>query len=158
MLRLCNHVMGRQSCGLVQQEAVTLQFTVHCCVVISQPHTAVCHVTCLFACRAANAWRMCMVLSSRLQQSQQQQQALAKELAEQLQASGSGADAAQLLAQYLGDIDGAVAALVAAREWREGLRVAYAAGRQDLVDTTVVPGAAQVGVEDQLYDTLLTCY
>jgi elongator complex protein 1 len=86
-----------------------------------------------------------MVLSSRLQQSQQQQQALARELAEQLQASGSGADAAQLLAQYLGDVDGAVAALVAAREWREALRVAYAAGRQDLVDTTVVPGAAQVG-------------
>jgi hypothetical protein len=29
----------------------------------------------------------------------------------------------------------------------EALRVAYAAGRQDLVDTTVVPGAAQVGLE-----------
>ncbi|KAF6250794.1 IKI3 family-domain-containing protein [Scenedesmus sp. NREL 46B-D3] len=97
----------------------------------------------LGAYKAANAWRMCMVLSARLQQSQQQQQALARELAEQLQASGSGADAAQLLAQYLGDVDGAVAALVAAKEWREALRVAYAAGRQDLVDTTVVPGAAQ---------------
>ena len=88
---------------------------------------------------------MVMVLSARLQHSQQQQQALARELAEQLQACGSGADAAQLLVQLLGDVDGAVAALVAAKEWREALRVAYAGGRQDLVDTTVVPGAAQVG-------------
>jgi elongator complex protein 1 len=91
---------------------------------------------------------MCMVLTARLQQTPLQQQALARDLAEQLQASGSGADAAQLLAQYLGDVDGAVAALVAAKEWRESLRVAYAAGRQDLVDTTVVPGAAQVGCND----------
>ncbi|WIA32299.1 hypothetical protein OEZ86_003144 [Tetradesmus obliquus] len=97
----------------------------------------------LGAYKAANAWRMVMVLSARLQHSQQQQQALARELAEQLQASGSGADAAQLLVQYLEDVDGAVAALVAAKEWREALRVAYAGGRQDLVDTTVVPGAAQ---------------
>lgn len=85
-----------------------------------------------------------MVLSARLNQPAAQQQALARELAEQLQASGSGAEAAQLLVQYLGDVDGAVAALVAAKEWREALRVAYAASRADLVDTTVVPGAAQV--------------
>eukprot|EP00775_Hariotina_reticulata_P003629 gene3629-3891_t len=47
------------------------------------------------------------------------------------------------MAMYLGDLDGGVAALVAAREWREALRVAYAAGRDDLADTVIIPTAAQ---------------
>lgn len=88
---------------------------------------------------------MCMVLAARLGYSLQQQQLLARELSEQLQASGSGGDAAQLLVAYLGDVDGGVSALVTAKEWREALRVAYAADRSDLVDTIVVPTAAQVG-------------
>lgn len=95
-------------------------------------------------CRTAGAWRMCMVLAARLGYSQQQQQLLARELSEQLQASGAGGDAAQLLVQYLQDIDGGVSALVTSKEWREALRVAYAADRSDLVDTIVVPSAAQV--------------
>jgi hypothetical protein len=102
------------------------------------------HLCVLPNCRAAGAWRMAMVLSSRLQHSPQQQQELARDLAEQLLASGAGADAAVLLAQHLGDVDGAVAALITAKEWREGLRLAYAHGRADLVDTDLVPAAAQV--------------
>lgn len=87
---------------------------------------------------------MCMVLAARQGMPQPQQQLLARELAEQLAACGSAGDAAVLLVQYLGDVDGGVAALVAAKEWREALRVAYAAGRADLADTLVVPAAAQV--------------
>jgi hypothetical protein len=90
---------------------------------------------------------MAMVLSARLQHSPQQQQELASDLAEQLLASGAAADAAVLLLQHLGDVDGAVSALITAKEWREGLRVAYAHGRQDLVDTNLVPAAAQVSME-----------
>lgn len=85
-----------------------------------------------------------MVLAARLNYPQHQQQLLAQELSEQLQASGAGAEAAQLLVQYLQDIDGGVSALVVSKEWREALRVAYAADRSDLVDTVVVPSAAQV--------------
>lgn len=87
---------------------------------------------------------MCMVLAARLNYTQQQQQLLARDLAEQLQSSGAAAAAAQLLLQYLADVDGGVSALVAAKEWREALRVSYAADRGDLVDTVVVPAAAQV--------------
>lgn len=94
--------------------------------------------------RAAGAWRMCMVLAARLQHTPAQQQELARDLSEQLLASGAGGDAAVLLLQHLGDVDGAVAALITAKEWREGLRVAYAHGRPDLVDTDLVPAAAQV--------------
>jgi len=87
---------------------------------------------------------MALVLSARLHHSPQQQQELARDLSEQLIASGAAADAAVLLLQHLGDVDGAVAALITAKEWREGLRVAYANGRADLVDTNLVPAAAQV--------------
>jgi len=80
----------------------------------------------------------------RLGHSSSQQQQLARDLAEQLAGSGAAADAALLLVQYLGDVDGGVAALVAAREWREAMRVGLAAERADLVDTVVVPAAAQV--------------
>jgi hypothetical protein len=85
-----------------------------------------------------------MVLAARLQHTPAQQQELARDLSEQLLSSGAGADAAVLLLQHLGDVDGAVAALIGAKEWREGLRVAYANGRHDLVDTDLVPAAAQV--------------
>jgi hypothetical protein len=87
---------------------------------------------------------MAMVLSARLGHSTGQQQQLAHGLAEQLSSSGAAADAAVLLVQYLGDVDGGVAALVGAREWREALRVAYAAGRDDLADTVIIPTASQV--------------
>jgi elongator complex protein 1 len=89
---------------------------------------------------------MAMVTAARLGRSPQQQAELACELAEQLLASGSAGDAAVLLLQHAGDAEGAVAALAAGREWREALRVGYATGRADLVDTDVVPSAAQARV------------
>jgi hypothetical protein len=61
---------------------------------------------------------------------------------EALQATGQGAAAAAVTLQYLRDVDGAVAGLCGAREWREASRVAHHAGRADLVDTVVAPHAA----------------
>ena len=66
----------------------------------------------------------------------------AQQLADGLAAMGRLGDAAAVTAAYLGDVDGAVALLAAAREWREALRVAYASGRGDLVETNLAPAAA----------------
>lgn len=66
----------------------------------------------------------------------------AQQLADGLAAMGRPGDAAAVTAAYLGDVDGAVALLAAAREWREALRVAYAHGRGDLVETHLAPAAA----------------
>lgn len=44
--------------------------------------------------------------------------------------------------QYLGDVDGGVMALTQAKQWREALRVSYLHSRDDLVDTLVIPAAA----------------
>lgn len=87
---------------------------------------------------------MAMSLAGRLGWPTKQQQQLAVDLVDTLSASGQGADAAQLLLGVLGDVDGGVAMLVGAKAWREGLRVSYQHGREDLVDTVVVPAAAQV--------------
>ncbi|KAI8469194.1 MAG: IKI3 family-domain-containing protein [Monoraphidium minutum] len=88
-------------------------------------------------------WRPALALAGRAGWAKERQQQLARELAGALAGSGQGGDAARVMREYLGDADGAVAALVAAREWREALRAAYADGRPDLVDTCVAPGAAE---------------
>ena len=74
-------------------------------------------------------WRMALALAGRLGWPQERVQSLAADLAASLQSSGQGADAARVLLDYLGDADGAVAALAGAKEWREALRVAHARGR-----------------------------
>lgn len=62
--------------------------------------------------REAGQWRMAMVVAARLGWDERQLQALAAELAEQLAAAGQRGDVAALLAEYLGDVDGAVLQLV----------------------------------------------
>jgi len=74
-------------------------------------------------------WRMALALAGRFDWSKARVQGLARELASTLLSSGQAADAAKVLREYLGDVDGAVGALVAAKEWREALRVAYAESR-----------------------------
>jgi hypothetical protein len=74
-------------------------------------------------------WKMALALAGRLGWGAPRVQGLARELAGALAASGQGADAAAVLREYVRDVDGAVAALAGAREWREALRVAYAEGR-----------------------------
>ena len=88
---------------------------------------------------------MALVLASRLHYSPDAVHQLASDMVEPLQLGGAGADAAVLMVEVLGDVDGGVGALVGAKEWREALRVAGGRGRPDLVDTVVLPAAAQVG-------------
>jgi elongator complex protein 1 len=74
-------------------------------------------------------WRMALALAGRLGWSKERTQSAARELATTLGGSGQLAEAARVLREYVGDVDGAVQALAAAKEWREALRVAYAEGR-----------------------------
>lgn len=46
-------------------------------------------------------------------------------MADELGATGRPADAAVLLADHLGDVEGAVGRLLQAQAWREALRTAY---------------------------------
>ncbi|GBF99867.1 hypothetical protein Rsub_12507 [Raphidocelis subcapitata] len=92
---------------------------------------------------AGGHWRMALALAARRGWGEARTAALARDLASSLATGGGAAEAAVVLREYLRDADGAVAALAAAREWREALRVCYAEGRADLVDTAVVPAAAE---------------
>ena len=52
------------------------------------------------------------------------------------------AEAAAVTLEYLDDVPGAVALLCEAGEWREGVRVAYARARPELMEATIAPAAA----------------
>lgn len=67
---------------------------------------------------------------------------LAEGLADSLSESGRLAAAATIAESHLRDADAAVGFLSQAKEWREALRVAAASDRQDLLETTVAPAAA----------------
>ena len=68
---------------------------------------------------------------------------LAEGFVESLSSSSRLVEAAAIAAQHLADIDSAVALLAQAREWREALRTVALFDRQDLVETTVAPAAAE---------------
>lgn len=87
---------------------------------------------------------MCLALACRLGKPAGVVETLARELADAAAAGGDASSAAAMLLEYCADVDGAVAALAAGREWREALRLAHARHRGDLVDTVVAPSAAQV--------------
>ncbi|KAK9834184.1 hypothetical protein WJX81_006434 [Elliptochloris bilobata] len=91
----------------------------------------------------AGEWRMALALAGRLGYPPARLRETAQELVDGLAAMGRLGDAAAVAATYLGDVDGAVALLAAAREWRESMRVAYAYGRGDLVETSLAPAAAE---------------
>ncbi|EFJ51885.1 hypothetical protein VOLCADRAFT_87528, partial [Volvox carteri f. nagariensis] len=97
----------------------------------------------LRAYRTAGRWRMVFVVAGQLEYDEAAVQSLAAEVAEELVAGGQGADAAAVLLSYLGDVDNAVRTYTQAREWREAMRVSYAHGRSDLVETVVMPAAAE---------------
>ena len=82
-------------------------------------------------------------VAGRMGQSPEDMRDLVESLVESLSASGQLAEAARLSAEHLGDADSAVALLCQAREWREAVRNVALFGRQDLVETTVAPAAAE---------------
>ncbi|GLI58497.1 hypothetical protein VaNZ11_000228 [Volvox africanus] len=96
----------------------------------------------LHAYRSAGRWRMVFVVAGQLEYDEAAVQSLAADVVEELVAGGQAADAAEVLLSYLGDVDNSVRTYTQAREWREAMRVSYAHGRSDLVETVVVPAAA----------------
>ncbi|GAX74696.1 hypothetical protein CEUSTIGMA_g2144.t1 [Chlamydomonas eustigma] len=96
----------------------------------------------LQAYRSASQWRMVFVLARRLDYSEPEMQKLAVQVSDELASSGQPAAGAQVLLQYLGDVDNAVSLFTQAREWREALHTAYQHQRVDLVETVVTPAAA----------------
>ena len=97
---------------------------------------------------AAGAWRPALALAGRAGWDAQRMRSLAGELADGAAAAGRFADAASLALLHLDDADAAVAWLAAGHEWREGLRAAAAAGRDDLVDTVLAPAAADAAAAE----------
>lgn len=69
---------------------------------------------------------------------------LAEALVDSLSESGRLVSAATVAESHLRDADAAVGFLSQAKEWREASRVAAAFDRQDLVETTIAPAAADV--------------
>ncbi|GIL52022.1 hypothetical protein Vafri_7984, partial [Volvox africanus] len=96
----------------------------------------------LRAYRSAGRWRMVFVVAGQLEYDEAAVQSLAADVVEELVAGGQAADAAEVLLSYLGDVDNSVRTYTQAREWREAMRVSYAHGRSDLVETVVAPAAA----------------
>lgn len=78
----------------------------------------------------------------RLQYRETELRSLADELVESLTAASRWQDAATVSLQYLSDVDTAVSLLSQAHLWRDALRTAYKHEREDLLETTAIPTAA----------------
>ena len=78
----------------------------------------------------------------RLQYPEAELRSLADELVESLTAASQWQDAATVSLQYLSDVDTAVSLLSQAHLWRDALRTAYKHEREDLLETTAIPTAA----------------
>jgi elongator complex protein 1 len=101
---------------------------------------------------AANKWQMALALSARDERDADKLRgeayAIAQELLnrQQQQQDGSVEDilaVARIYVEYCGDVDEAVALLVAHQQWAEALRVAYLHNRDDLVESDVETGVLQ---------------
>lgn len=97
----------------------------------------------LGAYRAGGHWKSVFVLSGRLGYSVKEVSQLAVEVREELLSMGRRGEAARVGLEYLGDVEGSVGLLVDAREWVEVVRIAYAKGREDLVDNVIRPAALE---------------
>eukprot|EP00887_Chlorella_sp_A99_P002271 scaffold10.g2271.t1 len=94
---------------------------------------------------AAGEWRIALALAGRRGWEPGRQRRLAEQCVAELQHLAQPAEAAAVAHAYLQaglDTDAAVALLAGAGEWREAVRLAYQAGRPDLVETVVAPAAA----------------
>ena len=111
---------------------------------------------------------MCLgQMAGRLGYAEEEMRGLAEGLVESLTGSSRLVEAAAIAVQHLADGDSAVALLAQAREWREALRTAALFDRQDLVETTVAPAAAEAAsallvrpsqIADVALEYLLLCW
>ena len=95
------------------------------------------------AYRAAGQATPALALAARAGWPRARLRTLASDLADSLAAVGRFAAAASVASRHLDDPDSAVAWLARAHEWRAALGEAYAAGRDDLVETVLAPAAAE---------------
>ncbi len=97
----------------------------------------------LRAYRLGGQWRQALGLAARLGREPEKIQAMAARLASDLADLHNYAHSAQILLEYCNDVSGAVDALAEGGEWTECLRVAYARGRPELVESKIAPAAAR---------------
>jgi elongator complex protein 1 len=96
----------------------------------------------LRAYRLGGQWRQALGLAARLGREPEKIQAMAARLASDLADLHNYAHAAQILIEYCNDIPGAISSLAEGGEWTECVRVAYARGRPELVESKIAPAAA----------------
>ncbi|KAH7624735.1 putative Elongator complex protein 1 [Nannochloris sp. 'desiccata'] len=96
----------------------------------------------LRAYRLGGQWRQALGLAARLGREPEKIHAMAARLASDLADLHNYAHSAQILLEYCNDVSGAVAALAEGGEWNECVRVAYARGQPNLVESKIAPAAA----------------
>ncbi|KAL6778833.1 hypothetical protein ACKKBF_B04435 [Auxenochlorella protothecoides x Auxenochlorella symbiontica] len=101
----------------------------------------------LAAYRGGLHWRPALTLAGKLGLRVEGVRELAMELADELVSASRPAEAAAVRLEYCRDVDAAAALLAAAREWREGARVAASHARPDLLDRVLAPAAAARAAE-----------
>ncbi|RUP46125.1 hypothetical protein BC936DRAFT_147332 [Jimgerdemannia flammicorona] len=94
----------------------------------------------LDAYQLAGAWREVFMLSRQLMFTEEDVVALAKELVGILQEKRLYTEAATVAADYGKDVEGAVDSLIKGYLWTEAARLSYLHGRDDLIQTNVIPG------------------
>jgi elongator complex protein 1 len=97
----------------------------------------------LRAYRLGGQWRQALGLAARLGREPEKIQAMAARLASDLADLHNYAHSAQILLEYCNDVVGAVATLAQGGEWTECVRVAYAHGQSQLVESKIAPAAAR---------------
>ncbi|KAL0540979.1 hypothetical protein IC582_021005 [Cucumis melo] len=83
--------------------------------------------------RASGNWSQVFIVAGFLKMREDEIFQLAHELCEELQAIGKPGEAAKIALEYCGDINRGMALLINARDWEEGLRIAFRYQREDLV-------------------------
>ncbi|KAI8061443.1 IKI3 family-domain-containing protein [Gongronella butleri] len=89
--------------------------------------------------RMASAWREAFALAKRLALSNQDTQALAYQLLDQLKDKRRFQEAATIAQDYIKDIEEAIDCFLKGSLWHEATRLAYTHDREDLVETHIKP-------------------
>lgn len=105
----------------------------------------------LAAYRHGGAWRAMFCVAGRLGYDVSATRALAREVAEELQALGRPSDAGHVALEYLSDVDSGVRLLTEAGAWSEAVRIAYSKERGELVNDVIL-GAAVTSARGHVAD------
>lgn len=87
----------------------------------------------LKAYRACGHWSGVLTVAGLLKLENDDVMQLAHELREELQALGKPGEAAKIVLDYCGDVNGGISLLISARDWEEALRFAFKYMQEDLI-------------------------